>query len=118
MISDVQNNVDTSSSYKKVYVKNLTKKRGRSCNRKERRLGCMDSRIMRDKLSASFASKEFRKEMKHFEKTVSEAAGRGVHDIPMPEFLLTLRDTAKLAEQNLKVAQITRDAMNACPPLR
>jgi hypothetical protein len=118
MMSDVQGFANASASYKQVtYSKHLTKKRGRSFNRKERRNSCTVNRIMRDSLAASFASKEFRKEMKQFEKTVEGAAGRGIHDIPVPEFLTTLHETAKLAEGNLKMAQISYDAMSKYPPL-
>ena len=119
MSSDVQGFANASGSYKQVtYSKHLSKKRGRSFNRRERRNSSMESRIIRDVLAASFASKELRKEMKQFEKTVGEAAGRGIHDIPMPEFLTSLRDTAKLAEGNLKMAQISFEAMSQVPPLR
>lgn len=118
MMSDVQGFANNTSSYKQVtYEKHLTKKRGRSYNRKERRNKCMESRIVREQLASSFAAKEYRKEMKQFEKTVSEASGRGIHDIPMPEFLVDLREASKLADGNLKMAQISHEAMTKYPPL-
>lgn len=115
---DVQDYAGDASSYKKLtYTKNLSRKRGRSFNRREKRATCTESRIMRDKLAASFAGKEFRREMKQFEKTTSEAATRGIHDIPMPDFLVSLRDTMRLHEGNLTSAHIAHEVMNKFPPL-
>lgn len=100
-----------------VYVKNLNKKRGRSCNRREKRIHCGQSRIIADKLIAVHANKEFKREIKQFEKMVSEAAGRGIHDIPMPEYLANLKETAQLAEGNYTMAHISKSAMDKYPPL-
>ena len=55
--------------------------------------------------------------MKQFEKTISEAASRGIHDIPMPDFIVDLRENMKMHEGNLKMATISHDVMNKYPPL-
>lgn len=112
----MDNNASDNSS-NKVYVSKIVRRRGRSYTRKEKKRFSLDSRIIRDSLQVSFAQKEFRREMKQFEKTVQEAAGRGIHDIPLPDFLATLKDAAKVAEGNFTVACISKDAMSKYPPL-
>lgn len=118
MPNNVQEFAQSASNYRNLTLKkNLAKKRGRACNRQEKRNGTVESRIIRDALALGYARKEFRKEMKQFEKTVSEAGARGIHDIPMPEFLSTLRDNARLAENNLEAAKISKAAMDRFPPM-
>lgn len=119
MSHNVQEFATTASNYREhTFEKHFAKKkRGRSVNRQEKRNGTIDSRIIRDKLAAQFANREFRKEMKQFEKTVQEASGRGIFDIPMPEFLVALKETAHLASNNLEAARITKAAMEKYPPL-
>lgn len=118
MVSNVQEFAQSASDYKELTLdKNLKKKRGRSCVRREKRHSSIDSRIMRDRLASSFAYREFRKEMKQFEKTKTEAAQRGIYDIPEPEFLGILRESSNLADANLKSANVSKAAMDQFPPL-
>lgn len=118
MAYDVQELANSASNYQDLTLeKVLKKKRGRSCIKQEKRNRTLDTRIACDKLAASYAKRELSKEQKQFEKTVQEAAGRGVHNIPQPEALTTLRDNAKLAEVNLVSAVIAKSAMDTYPPL-
>jgi len=101
----------------KTTGKRITKKRGRSYNRQEKRSLSKESRLIRDELILNFASREFRREMNQFEKTVKEGASKGIFDIPMPPHLADLRSNFMIAEGNLKAAQIAIEAMQKFPPL-
>lgn len=118
MARNIQEFANSASNYRDLDLETvLKKKRGRSCTRRERRTSNIDSRIIRDRLAAQFAQREYSKEMNHFENTVSEGASRGIHDIPMPQFLIDLSESAHLAEANLKSAHISKAAMSKFPPL-
>lgn len=95
----------------------VRKKRGRSFNRRDNRGLGAATRILRDKLAMAFASKEFHKEMNQFEKTVKEASSRGIFDIPMPDFLCSLKSNLHLMEGNLNQARIANEAVTKYPPL-
>lgn len=117
-MSNVQEFATAAAGYKDITPEKFhAKKRGRSVNRREKRNVSIDSRIIREQLSLHFANREFRKEMKQFQKTVEEVAGRGIHDIPMPEHLVALKANAKLAETNYAGARLIKAAMQAYPPL-
>jgi len=118
MSQNVREIIQSSANYKQLTLdKTINKKRGRASIRREKRGGNIYNRVIRDTLAASFASKEYRKEVKQFEKTVSEAAGRGIFDIPMPEYIAELKEAAQLAEGNLKQAHIAKQCMEEYPPL-
>ena len=98
--------------------KHLTKKRGRACVRAEKRLNTTEARIIRDRIATHYADKEYRREVKQFDKLVKEVAPKGIHDIPTPDHIAQLREAMILAESNLKSSSISHDAMSAYPPLR
>ena len=117
MFQNVQEFAQSASDYKELKLpKVFSKKRGRACSKKLN--VSLDSRILRDQLVASYMNKELRREMKQFEKTVGEVAGRGVHDTPLPDNIVSLRANVLLAEGNLTGARISKEAMTKYPPLR
>lgn len=96
------------------------KKRGRASQRAEKKqsiLKTMDSRILREQLGSISLYKVYKAEMRTHQKMVEEAGRRGIYDIMMPEYLATMKSELKTAEENVKVARISRDAVRAFPPL-
>jgi hypothetical protein len=100
-----------------ISKKHLLKKRGRACVRAEKRLNSTEARVVRDRLAAYSADKEYRREVKQFDKLVKEVAPKGIHDIPMPDHISQLREAMVLAENNLKSSNVSHDAMSKYPPL-
>lgn len=108
----------SATNYKSIIPeKVIRKKRGRASTRQEKRRVSIDSRIIIEQLSHSFALKEYKKEKSQYDKLLKEVGGRGIMDIEVPPFLAELKQKARLAEGNLKSAQISKAAMEAFPPL-
>lgn len=118
MFQNAQELSQSASNYKEATLhKVLSKKRSRACT-KRGKTATLDSRILRDQLIVSYMNKELRREMKQFEKTVHEVSGRGVHDIPLPDSIVILRENVKLAENNLVSARCAKAGMDKYPPLK
>lgn len=113
MFHNAQELSESASDYKKLTLtKNLSKKRGRACNKKTRNTS-LDSRIVRDQLILSHTLRELRRETNQFDK-----AGNGTPNVQLSDAVIALRESAKIAEGNLSSARSAKAGMDRFPPMR
>ncbi len=95
-------------------------RRGRACQRREKRMPIVrgvEVRLLREKLYVGSLNKAYRQEARAHQKIAEEASRRGIYDVAMPEYIAQMKQAVKVAEENIKVALISREAVKAFPPL-